>query len=681
MSSRRLLVFGLTMVVGMVLLPGSAPPAAAGELPPLPGPGLNLPVDADGDGESTYSDRYAFNLWLAQGGSMSDALSEARVNRSVLDLSEFFVSRKSALSLDAPVTFGGGAGAGAALAGGGGCTVEFTRRIPPSGVPNQASSDARTTPDGRFMVFSSAADLLGLNMNMTVFQIYRVEFRGDSSHVVRLVSRNEQGNPSAQDCSHPAISDDGSLVVFDTVSSLCPTQDSNGILDVYLRDLGDPANEETRLMSFNSSSKAGNGPSRLPSISGDGTTVVFTSSASDLDSSPACTPPCPDGIFRVPSDGTGLVDRVSLSDCPNDPVADAACRTSNTTSVGDVVDCTGNLIVFQGAPTNWDGMESSTLYLPDSPFFPHQQVFVRDLREAPARTFLLSGLVAAGALRGGNGDSIRPSIDADGTRVVFSSRASDLISGDTATEDVFFVNLSDAIPQSGDPCFPPPLLPNPAPKRISTSPTGAGGNFGSFLPMLSTLSPTGEHRVAFASQATNLVGGDGNGRIDVFVRRINANNTLDATVRLSVSATCGEANGDSTNPDLAHLGSGTVAAVYQSRATNLIVGDGNSFQDVFETKTLGNFERGDANGDGEEPPNIADVQFLSNWLFLGGPPPMCMDAADTNDSGAVDLTDVVYLSNFLFLGGPPPPPPGPFDCGTDPTNDPLVCERNTGACD
>ena len=39
----------------------------------LPGPGLDVPVDADGDGVSTYGDVYAFNYWLGLGGDLGAA--------------------------------------------------------------------------------------------------------------------------------------------------------------------------------------------------------------------------------------------------------------------------------------------------------------------------------------------------------------------------------------------------------------------------------------------------------------------------------------------------------------------------------------------------------------------------------------------------------------------------------
>ncbi|HKC24111.1 MAG TPA: hypothetical protein VKF32_05180 [Thermoanaerobaculia bacterium] len=59
---------------------------------------------------------------------------------------------------------------------------------------------------------------------------------------------------------------------------------------------------------------------------------------------------------------------------------------------------------------------------------------------------------------------------------------------------------------------------------------------------------------------------------------------------------------------------------------------------------------GDVNGDGVT--NVADVFYLINYLFAGGPAPLYGGNVDA--VGGVDVSDVFYLINFLFAGGPPP---------------------------
>jgi Dockerin type I domain len=59
---------------------------------------------------------------------------------------------------------------------------------------------------------------------------------------------------------------------------------------------------------------------------------------------------------------------------------------------------------------------------------------------------------------------------------------------------------------------------------------------------------------------------------------------------------------------------------------------------------------GDANDDGTV--GIADVFYLLNFLFAGGPAPL--GSADVNQDGTLDVADVFYLIDYLFAGGPAP---------------------------
>jgi hypothetical protein len=60
--------------------------------------------------------------------------------------------------------------------------------------------------------------------------------------------------------------------------------------------------------------------------------------------------------------------------------------------------------------------------------------------------------------------------------------------------------------------------------------------------------------------------------------------------------------------------------------------------------------QGDVDGDGAV--GVADVFYLINYLFAGGPAPF--GASDVNGDGALDVLDVFYLINYLFAGGQPP---------------------------
>jgi M6 family metalloprotease-like protein len=64
------------------------------------------------------------------------------------------------------------------------------------------------------------------------------------------------------------------------------------------------------------------------------------------------------------------------------------------------------------------------------------------------------------------------------------------------------------------------------------------------------------------------------------------------------------------------------------------------------------FLPGDANADGVI--NSADIIYLINYLFVGGPAPDPLEAGDLNCDGIINSADVTYLINYLFVGGPPP---------------------------
>ncbi len=83
------------------------------------------------------------------------------------------------------------------------------------------------------------------------------------------------------------------------------------------------------------------------------------------------------------------------------------------------------------------------------------------------------------------------------------------------------------------------------------------------------------------------------------------------------------------------------------------------------------FIRGDVDQDAEV--TDADVTLIMNYVLSGAPTPECMDAADADDNGVVDIKDTTYIVHYLN-GGPVIPEPFP-DCGPDPTDDTLTCDQ------
>jgi len=97
------------------------------------------------------------------------------------------------------------------------------------------------------------------------------------------------------------------------------------------------------------------------------------------------------------------------------------------------------------------------------------------------------------------------------------------------------------------------------------------------------------------------------------------------------------------------------------------------------------FVRGDVDSDSVIQMNDGIIILL--YLFVGGPPPTCLDAADINDDGSLLIGDAISVFQWLFLGGSPPAQPSPTmpgypptDCGVDPTTDGLGCAQESVTC-
>lgn len=174
-------------------------------------------------------------------------------------------------------------------------------------------------------------------------------------------------------------------------------------------------------------------------------------------------------------------------------------------------------------------------------------LFDRDTRQ-------LSRISDASATRQANADSRYPSISADGRRVAFQSRASNLVSFDTNdVEDVFVKDL-----QTG------------AMTRVSVAQDGRQGTRGSETGMISA----DGRFVAFTSLATNLVAGDTNRATDVFLR------SLETGFLECVSRTAAGVLGNADSEVAAVTGDARFV-LFSSYADNLGPEDTNRLADVY----------------------------------------------------------------------------------------------------
>ena len=319
--------------------------------------------------------------------------------------------------------------------------------------------------DGRFVAFTSAASSLVSGDTNGALDVF---VRDRLSGTTERVSVASDGSQADADCFSPSISADGRFVAFHSTASRLVAGDSNGVSDVFVHDrLGGT----TERASVGSSGGEANGASRYASISADGRFVVFASTATNLVAGDVNG--FEDVFVRDRIAGTTELVSVSSSGAQGD--ADSYYVSS--------ISADGRWVAFGSAADDLVAVDGNGVY----------DVFVRD---RIAGTTVLASVSSAGAQA--NARSDRCSISADGRFVAFQSSASNLVAGDAnGVYDVFVRDLVGG-----------------ATELASLSTAGSQGTGGSGEPWISA----DGRRIAFYSSASNLVTGDTNAAGDVFVR-------------------------------------------------------------------------------------------------------------------------------------------------------------------
>jgi len=137
--------------------------------------------------------------------------------------------------------------------------------------------------------------------------------------------------------------------------------------------------------------------------------------------------------------------------------------------------------------------------------------------------------------------------------------------------------------------------------RVSVDSSGIQGDIYSFVP---SISADGRY-VAFESFATNLVAGDNNGYLDIFVR----DRQTGQTTRVSVDNSGNQGNGHSSAPSISADGRNVA---FQSDATNLVAGDTNGVYDIFvHDRQTGRTTRVSVNSSGIQGNAYSDQPSIS----------------------------------------------------------------------
>ncbi|MEU3351753.1 hypothetical protein [Streptomyces sp. NPDC037389] len=333
----------------------------------------------------------------------------------------------------------------------------------------------------------------------------------------------------------PTVSADGRYVAFlSEATDLVPGGRTGRHL--YVKDLRTGAVEQIAVPDSAAPDSAGiEGEPEHVSISGDGRYVVF------------------EGVHLLP-DRAGIRRDVLVHDR-------RAGRTSrllpDLTTPGDlsdpVISADGRHVAFASARA--DLMPGGTNG--------YSQVYVRDLAKGTTKRVSVNGAGAPG-----NDSSAEPVISADGSRIGFRSKATDLAPGHGPTP-------GDDAQGPGKPRYRPLRL-HVYDQRDGTTRRASetlDGRAARLIPGLG-ISPDGRY-VVFSSNTDGIVPGPDTGHTDVYVRDLETGEAR----RVSVT-------GDGSPADGGSYSSGIISAdnqrvIFISDAGNLVPGDTNNTTDVF----------------------------------------------------------------------------------------------------
>lgn len=339
---------------------------------------------------------------------------------------------------------------------------------------NNHTDNFTASTDGRYVVFHSWATNLGAVNTNGYGNIFVRDLVSQTTTLVSVTTDGVQGNGDFT--YYLSISANGQYIAFSSSSSNFVAGDTNGFIDVFVRDL---VNHTTRLISVAADGTQGNKDSGTASISANGRYVAFASSADNL----------------VPGDTNGAYD-VFVRDLQNNSItlaslSDSGNQVSGNSFVGNSLSQSisddGRYVTFMSYGNNLTN-ENDNNAAPD--------VFVRDLTQGITTLVSVSKTGTAG-----NGLSESASITADGRFVTFESQSSDLIVGDT--NGVYDCFVRDLVYQTTT--------------RISLGSDGSQGNANSNFASISA----NQHYVVFESEATDFVMGDTNGNVDIFMSEID----------------------------------------------------------------------------------------------------------------------------------------------------------------
>lgn len=374
---------------------------------------------------------------------------------------------------------------------------------------------------GRYITFASGSRTLVWGDTNGSADIFVHDQETGHTTRVSVASNGDQANNNSYLSS---ISATGRFVAFSSDAWNLVSGDTNGWADIFVHDR---QTGQTSRVSIASDGNQAESVSNEPSISATGRYVAFFSEAANLVSGDT------NGYSDVfvHDRETGLTTRVSVA-------SDGS--QGDFPSEEPSISATGRFVAFFSEATNLVSGDTNNT----------RDIFVHDRQTG--ETSRISVASDGAQAIGGGSDS--PSISATGRFITFTSVASNLVSGDTNDELDVFVHDRE----SGETT------------RVSIASNGTQANGGSSS---SSISATGRY-VTFASGASNLVSGDSNGLVDIFVH----DRQTGETTRVSIASNGTQSNGDTLRSSISATGR---YVTFESIAANLVLGDTNNRYDVF----------------------------------------------------------------------------------------------------
>ncbi|MBI1851373.1 MAG: HYR domain-containing protein [Planctomycetes bacterium] len=273
---------------------------------------------------------------------------------------------------------------------------------------NGNSARAAISSDGRYVVFRSSATNLVAGDTNAVDDIFVRDTQAATTVRVSQSSAGVQGNAAS---STSSISTDGRFIAFASQASTLITGDTNGVRDVFLVDrdadadgiFDEPGATTTSRVSVGAGGAEANAQSRAPALSSDGRYVVFDSDATNLVA----------GDTNAVSD-VFIFDRVSSA--TTRVSVDSSGVQSNGASSEPVISGNGRFVMYQSDATNLVAGDTNGV----------TDIFVHDRNVAvTARISVSSGGAQA------NGPSTDAAISPGARFTAFRSTATNLVTGDT----------------------------------------------------------------------------------------------------------------------------------------------------------------------------------------------------------------------------------------------------------